>query len=146
MGPYRTVYSEGKPLFDLDDTDYIKGQLLKRYGQGRFQVKSIGAEKPGERSQIIIHFIGDVIEVQTYERKWSKEERYKLLRKRFYPRKVKLFTIVAFGALFLLLSGLFINGIKTGMSIDMLIAVLMTIIITAIMSLFFVDHIFYETD
>jgi hypothetical protein len=146
MGPYRTVYSEGKPPFDLDDTDYIKAQLMKRYGQGRFQVKSIGAEKSGEKSQIIIHFIGDVIEIQTYTRHWSAGERKKLLKKRFYSRKIKLFTAVAFGSLFLLLSGLFINSIRTGMSIDMIISLLMAIFITAIMAFFFVDHIFYETD
>jgi len=146
MGPYRTVYSEGKPPFDLDDTDYIKAQLLKRYGQGRFQLKSIGAEKPGERSQIIVHFIGDVIEIQTYTRKWSKEERKKLIRKRIYPKKTKLFTVVTFGSLFLLLSGLFINSIRTSMPIDMIIALLMAIFITAIMAFFFVDHVFYEME
>ena len=146
MGPYRTVYSEGKPPFDLDDTDYIKAQLLKRYGQGRFHVKSIGAEKEGERSQIIVHFIGDVIEIQEYTRHWSKKERAKLIRKRIYPKKIKLFTIVAFGALFILLSGLFINSIRNGLPIDMIVALLMAILITAIMAFFFVDHVFYEME
>lgn len=146
MGPYRTVYSEGKPPFDLDDTDYIKGQLLKRYGQGRYQVKSIGAGEEGGKSQIIIHFVGDVIEIRDYTRKWSREERFKLLKKRFYSRKVKAFTAIAFLSLFLLLSGTFINGLKTGLSIDMLIALMMAILITALMAFFFVDHIFYEVD
>jgi hypothetical protein len=146
MGPYRTVYSEGKAPFGLDDTDYIKRQLLKKYGQGRYQVKSIGAEKEGEKSQIVVHFVGDVIEVQEYTRRWSREERFKLLKKRFYSRKVKAFTAIAFLSLFLLLSGTFINGLKTGLSMDMLMALMMTILITAIMAFFFVDHIFYEVD
>lgn len=146
MGPYRTVYSEGKPPFELDNTDHMKINLLKRYGQGRYQVKSIGAEKAGEKSQIIIHFIGDVIDIKPYERHWTQKERQKFLMKRRYPFRIKAFTIIAFFSLFMLLSGLLVNGIKNKMPMDMIIALVMVLLITSLIGIFFINHVFYEVE
>ena len=52
MGPYRTVYSDINPPFDFSDKDKIEANLLKRYGEGRYQVKSVGRDEGEKRSNM----------------------------------------------------------------------------------------------
>ena len=103
MGPYRTVYSDIRPPFDLDDKDKIESSLLMLYGEGRYQVKSVGKEEGEKRSKITVHFTGDIERYKPRSRTWTKEERVEYLREKWRMPKEKAFAAVAFLILFLLL-------------------------------------------
>jgi hypothetical protein len=146
MGPYRSVYSDIVPPFDLSDPEKIEAILLKKYGEGRYQVKSIGKEEGEERSRIVIHFSGDVERYKPRAKEWTREERYAHKRSRWRTPREKIFALSAFLVLYLVAFWLLLSAMGSGL--DSSIVVVSIIAMTAVLlaAIFFIDIMIFETE
>jgi hypothetical protein len=146
MGPYRTVYSDIKPPFDLSDREKIESHLLREYGEGRYQVKSVGREEGEERSRITIHFTGDIERYRPRARVWTKEERVYYLRGKWRTSKEKSFALAAFFAAFLLLLWVFMLILGSTWDSSLIVLAAIVIVIVFLAAAFFIDMMFFETE
>lgn len=146
MGPYRTVYSDIRPPFDFDDRDKIESSLLRLYGEGRYQVKSVGKGEGEERSTIKIHFTGDIERYKPRSREWTKQERIENLRSKWRMPKEKVFTAVAFLILFLVAFWFLLATLTSGLDSSLVVVAVIFMVIVIAAAIFFVDMMFFETE
>lgn len=146
MGPYRTVYSDVKPPFDLTDKEKIESHLLREYGEGRYQVKSVGREEGEEKSRITVHFTGDIERYRPRAKAWSKEERVSKLRAKWRTRREKYFALAAFFVAFLLLFWVFVTILGSAWDSSLIVLAAVVIVIAFLGAMFFIDMMFFETE
>ena len=145
-GPYKTLYSDINPPFDLSDKEKIEANLLRRYGEGRYQVKSVGKEEGEKESRITIHFTGDIERYKPRAKVWSKEERNRYIREKWRKPKEKLFILPAFFILFLVAAWLFMFTLGPALDPTMIVAALVILMIVFMGAAFFIDMMFFESE
>ncbi len=146
MGPYRTVYSDISPPFDLSDRDRIESNLLRRYGEGRYQVKSVGKDEGDKKSRITLHFTGDIEEYRPHSKEWTKEERVKALRAKWRSPRDKLFALFGFFVVYLVGAWLFLASMGSGLDSSLTILVVISMVVVFLAAAFFIDMMFFETE
>ncbi len=146
MGPYRTCYSDIKPPFDLTDKDTIEANLLRRYGEGRYQVKAVGKEEGAEKSTIKIVYSGDVERFRPRSKVWTKEERTAHLRAKWRSPRDKLFALVGFTVLYTAFAWLFLASFAPGLDSSLTILVVIGLVIIFLAAAFFIDMMLFETE
>jgi hypothetical protein len=146
MGPYRTVYSDITPPFDLSDRDKIESNLLMKYGEGRYQVKSVGKDEGEERSKITVHFTGDIERYRPHSKEWTKEERVKVLRTKWRSPRDKIFALLAFFVLYLVVAWLFLASMGSGLDSSVTIVVVISMVVVFLAAAFFIDMMVFETE
>jgi hypothetical protein len=146
MGPYRTLYSDIKPPFDLSDKEKIEANLLRRYGEGRYQVKSVGKEEGEEKSTITVHFTGEVERYRPRAKIWTREERVAYLRSKWRRPKEKWFVLVAFFILFLISAWAFAFTLGAAWDPTLIIVAIVIIFIVFMAAAFFIDMMLFETE
>ena len=144
MGPYRTVYSDIRPPFDLSEKEKIEANLLRRYGEGRYQVKSVGKDEGEEKSTIKIFFTGDIERYRPHARIWTKEERVAALKFKHRTRKEKLFVAFGFVIVFLILVWAFFSTFAPELDSSLTTLAVIAMVITFLLAVFFIDMMFFE--
>ncbi len=146
MGPYRTVYSDIRPPFDFSEKEKIEAHLLKNYGEGRYQVKSVGKDEGEKKSRITIHFTGDIERYRPRSKTWSKEERVALLRVKWRTPVEKMFVLVAFLVAFLIGFWLLLAALGSGLDSSVLVIAMIALVAILAGAIFFIDMMFFETE
>lgn len=146
MGPYRTVYSDIKPPFDLSDSEKIEANLLRKYGEGRYQVKSVGKAEGEEKSTIKVHFTGDIESYRPRAKVWSKKERHEYVREKWRTPKDKFFALVAFTIVYLVLAWLFLASFGSGLDSSITIVIAIALVVVFLLAAFFIDMMVFETE
>jgi hypothetical protein len=146
MGPYRTVYSDIVAPFDLSDKEKIESHLLREYGEGRYQVKSVGKEEGEKKSKITIHFTGDIERYRSRAKVWTKEERVKMLRRKRRTPKEKYFSLAAFFVAFLLAFWIFMIVFGSTWDSSLIVVAAIALVIVFLAAAFFIDMMFFETE
>jgi hypothetical protein len=146
MGPYRTVYSDINPPFDLTDKEKIEANLLRRYGEGRYQVKSVGKEPEERKSKITIHFTGDVERYRPRAKVWTREERKAYLRWKWRKPKEKYFSLAAFFVVFLIVFWIFFITLASTLDPSFVVAAIIILVIVFVAAAYFIDMMFFETE
>ena len=146
MGPYRTVYSDITPPFDFSDKEKIEAHLLREYGEGRYQVKSVGKDEGEERSKITIHFTGDIERYRPHSKVWTKEERVAHLRAKWRTPREKYFALAAFFVAFLLLFWIFMLVFGSTWDSSLIVVTAIILVIVFLAAAFFIDMMFFETE
>ncbi len=146
MGPYRTVYSDITPPFDFSDKEKIESHLLREYGEGRYQVKSVGKDEEEKKSKITIHFIGDIERYRPRAKAWTKKERVAYLRARRRTPKEKYFSLAAFFVAFLLAFWIFMLVFVSTWDSSLIVVAAIMLVIAFLAAAFFIDMMFFETE
>jgi hypothetical protein len=146
MGPYRTVYSDIRPPFDLSDKERIEASLLRNYGEGRYQVKSVGKEEGEKKSRITVHFSGDVERYRSRAKTWTKQERVESVHWRKRKPREKALVVIAFLIAFLAAFWLFLAAV--GSALDSSVVALAVIVLVSLFAgaIFFIDMMLFETE
>ncbi len=146
MGPYRTVYSDTKPPFDLSDKEKTEVHLLREYGDGRYQVKSVGKDEGEKKSTITIHFIGDIERYMPRSRAWTRQERIEHIRRKRCPYKEKCFVLAAFFVAFIAVFSLFMLTLGSAWDSSLIVVAAIVMVIAFLGAVFFIDMVFFETE
>ena len=146
MGPYRTVYSDIKPPFDITDKEKIEANLLRKYGEGRYQVKSVGKREGEEKSTIKIHFTGDIERYKSRAKVWTKEERIAYLRAKWRTPREKITIFISFFVLYLVLCWLFLATLGSGLDSSLTVLVAIAMIVVFMLAAFFIDMMVFESE
>ncbi len=146
MGPYRTVYSDIKPPFDLSDKEKVEANLLRLYGEGRYQVKTVGKGEGEEKSTIKMIFSGDIERYRSRAKVWTKEERYEYLRRRWRTPKEKMFALVGFFIVYLIGCWLFFATLGSGLDSSLTVVVVLAMVVVFLLAAFFIDMMVFETE
>jgi hypothetical protein len=146
MGPYRTVYSDISPPFDLSDRDKIESNLLREYGEGRYQVKTVGKDEGEERSKITVHFTGDIERYRPHSKEWTRDERMKNLRVKWRGPRDKIFALLAFFVLYLVAAWLFLASMGSGLDSSVTIVIVISMVVVFLAAAFFIDMMVFETE
>ena len=133
------IYKDTKPPFRLDHRDFICDELLRKYGPGRYVIKSVDSKK-----KEIVHFSGEV-KHPSKGKVWSKRERFLYTQIRRPERRLKVVTFIYIGVIWLVLLALFFNGIFT-MNSGLIITTAIAMAVMLILSALFMSIAFYETD
>ena len=146
MGPYRTVYSDIHPPFDLDDKEKIEMHLLKKYGEGRYQVKSVGKDEGEKRSKITMHFSGDIEKYIPRSKVWTKEERVAHLQAKWRTPKQKIYVMLAFLVAYLVAFWLIFATLGSGLDSSLVVVAVIIMIVVFLAAMFGIDMMFFETE
>jgi hypothetical protein len=146
MGPYRTCYNDIRPPFDLTEEDKIKANLLRKYGQGRYQVKSIGKEEGAERSKITVYFTGDVEKYTPRAKQWTREERYAYRHGKWRTGKEKVFILVVAFILFLISAAIFFATFAPDLDPSLTVVAIILVMAVLLGAALFIDMIFFESE
>jgi hypothetical protein len=146
MGPYRTLYSDIKPPFELSDKEKIEANLLRNYGEGRYQVKSVGKEEGEKKSKITMHFSGDIERYKPRSKEWTKSERLQIVHFRRRTHKEKIFALIGFMVAFLISFWLLLVSLASGLDSSLGVVAAIIVIVVFITAIFFIDMIFFHTE
>ena len=146
MGPYRTLYSDIHPPFDLGDREKIEANLLRQYGEGRYQVKSVGKDEGEKKSTIKVHFSGDVERYKPRSKTWTKDERVAYVHAFKSTNKEKRFVYAAFLVIGIISMWLFMFTMEQGMDPIITVMVIVLIIIVLAAAIVFIDMMHYGTE
>lgn len=146
MGPYRTVYSDIKPPFDLSDKENIESHLLREYGEGRYQVKSVGKDEGAKRSTITIHFTGDIERYKPHSREWTRADRNEYIRRKWRTPKEKIYTLIFFFIAFLIAFWIFLATLAPNLDPSLVVLGIVIIIIVFVAAVFAIDVMIFETE
>ncbi len=146
MGPYRTVYSDINPPFDLDDSEKIEANLLRQYGEGRYQVKSVGKGEGEKKSTITMHFSGDIERYRPRSKTWTRTERRASVHGRKRTSKEKMFVLASFFVAALVVFGILFAALGSGLDSSIVVLAIIALIAVLFGAIFFIDMMFYETE
>jgi hypothetical protein len=146
MGPYRTVYSDIKPPFDLSDQEKIESHLLRKYGEGRYQVKAVGKQDDDKKSTIKMLFSGDIERYRPRAKQWTKQERIEFERSKWVRPKKKIFSVFGFFIAYLIACWLFFATLGSGLDSSLTIVVVIAMVIVFMAAVFFIDMMHFETE
>jgi hypothetical protein len=137
---YIDIYEDNVAPFDLHHRDFIGNQLLKRFGPGRYVIKSTDPRT----KKLTIQYSGEV-EHPTKGKIWTKKERYEYTRIRNSTNKLKLTTTGYFSGIAIFLVAIFVYSIYT-INVPLAFTSIIVIIAFLVISLVFMSNAFYETE
>ncbi len=134
------LYEEYRRPFDLYHRDSISNELLRRYGPGRYVIKSVDRRTGKE----ILHYSGEASH-PSRGKVWTRKERFAYTQVRRSGRRVKTAALAYYIAIFLALSGLFFYSL-INMNAGLLTASVVAMVAFILFAIVIMQGIFYETE